>query len=287
MNASLISSTRYSEVSITTLVNDTASEGLACEHGLSFLIQYAGRQILFDTGQSNIILENARLLGINLAETKAIILSHGHYDHTGGLSVVLAVAPQATVYVHPAALNPKFSRKNDKASEIGISDSTRELITRMDNSGKIVWTQTPTEVAEGLFVTGEIPQITNFEEIGGRFFVDRDCRKADTFVDDQAVFFDSPNGLVALLGCAHRGVANTLHYIAKLSGKKTIYAVIGGMHLLNASAERIGHTIAVFRQYNVQKIGPAHCTGDNAVEQFERAFSDRCLRCSAGMRIDL
>jgi 7,8-dihydropterin-6-yl-methyl-4-(beta-D-ribofuranosyl)aminobenzene 5'-phosphate synthase len=97
------------------------------------------------------------------------------------------------------------------------------------------------------------------------------------------------------LGCEHGlslwiqydGVANTLHYIAKLSGKKTIYAVIGGMHLLNASAERIGHTIAVFRRYNVQKIGPAHCTGDNAVEQFERAFSDRCLRCSAGMRIDL
>jgi len=273
--------------SITILVDETAREGLGCEHGLSLWIEYHGVEIFFDTGQSDLVISNARRLGIDPAGTQAVVLSHGHYDHTGGLRAVLDAARQAAVYVHPAAVETKFSRRDDKTSAIGIPDSARELITRMDNSGKVVWTQTPTEVAEDLFVTGEIPQITNFEEIGGRFFVDRDCRKADTFVDDQAVFFDSPNGLVALLGCAHRGVANTLHYIAKLSGKKTIYAVIGGMHLLNASAERIGRTIAVFRRYNVQKIGPAHCTGDNAVEQFERAFSDRCLRCSAGMRIDL
>ena len=273
--------------SITVLVDETAREGLACEHGLSLWIQYGGAEIIFDTGQHDLVISNAGRLGIDPAGAQAVVLSHGHYDHTGGLSAVLDVAQQAAVYVHPAAMEAKFSQRNDKVSAIGISDSTRELITRIDNSGKVVWTQMPAEVAEGLFVTGEIPRITNFEEIGGRFFVDRDCREADTFVDDQAVFFDSPNGLVVLLGCAHRGVANTLHYVAKLSGRESIYAVIGGMHLSGASAERIRHTIAVFRQYNVQKIGPAHCTGDNAVEEFEKAFSGRCLRCSAGMRIDL
>ena len=287
MSASLISSTRYSELSITTLVNDTASEGLACEHGLSFLIQYAGRQILFDTGQSNIILENAKLLGINLAETDAIILSHGHYDHTGGLSAVLAVAPQATVYVHPAALYPKFSRNNNRVRAIGMPDSAKKAITNKAGSGKVLWTEAPTEVSTGLFVTGQIPRTTDFEDVGGRFFIDRDCREADVLPDDQAVFFKSANGLVVLLGCAHSGTVNTLNYVAGLSGAESIYAVMGGMHLLNASLERIRRTIEVFRRYNVRKIGLAHCTGDEPTEQFEKVLVDRCSRCSAGMRMHL
>ena len=287
MSASLISSTRYSELSITTLVNDTASEGLACEHGLSFLIQYAGRQILFDTGQSNIILENARLLGINLAETEAIILSHGHYDHTGGLSAVLAVAPQATVYVHPAALNPKFSRNNSRVRAVGMSDSAKKAITNKAGSGKVLWTEAPTEVSPGLFVTGQIPRTTDFEDVGGRFFIDRDCREADVLPDDQAVFFKSANGLVVLLGCAHSGTVNTLNYVAGLSGAESIYTVMGGMHLLNASLEQIRRTIEVFRRYNVRKVGLAHCTGNNPIEQFEKALVDRCSRCSAGMRMHL
>jgi 7,8-dihydropterin-6-yl-methyl-4-(beta-D-ribofuranosyl)aminobenzene 5'-phosphate synthase len=278
---------RNSEVSITTLVNDTASEGLACEHGLSFLIQYAGRQILFDTGQSNIILENARLLGINLAETEAIILSHGHYDHTGGLSAVLAVAPQAAVYVHPAALNPKFSRNNSRVRAIGMLDSAKEAITNKAGSGKVLWTEAQTEVSPGLFVTGQIPRTTDFEDVGGRFFIDRDCREADVLPDDQAVFFKSANGLVVLLGCAHSGTVNTLNYVAGLSGAESIYIVMGGMHLLNASLERIKRTIEAFRRYNVRKIGLAHCTGNNPIEQFEKALVDRCSRCSVGMRMHL
>jgi 7,8-dihydropterin-6-yl-methyl-4-(beta-D-ribofuranosyl)aminobenzene 5'-phosphate synthase len=273
--------------SITILVDETAREGLGCEHGLSLWVKYRGVEIFFDTGQSDLVINNARRLGIDPAGAQAVVLSHGHYDHTGGLPAVLDVVRQAAVYAHPAAIEAKFSRRDDKTAAIGIPDSARELIARMDNSGKVVWTKMPTEIAEGLFVTGEIPRITNFEEISGGFFVDRDCREADTFVDDQALFFDSESGLIVLLGCAHRGVANTLHYVAKLSGKEGIYAVIGGMHLSGTSAERIEHTITVFRQYNVQKIVPAHCTGDNAVEEFEKAFSDRCLRCSAGMRIDL
>ena len=272
---------------ITILVDDTACEGLACEHGLCFWIERAGVPVLFDTGQSDIIIKNAERLGIDPARTKAIVLSHGHYDHTGGLAAVLDVAPEATVYLHPAAVEPKFSRRNNKTRAIGVSDSTRGLINRMDDSGKVVWTQMPTEVAGGLFVTGLIPRTTDFEEIGGGFFADGDCQKTDTFADDQAMFFDSPNGLVVLLGCAHRGVANTLHYAAKLSGKESIYAVIGGMHLLNASVERIRRTIEVFRRYNVRRIGSGHCTGDKAIEEFERAFAERCFRCSAGMRIDL
>ena len=90
-----------------------------------------------------------------------------------------------------------------------------------------------------------------------------------------------------LYACAHAGEVNTLHYVAKLSGEKCIYAVIGGMHLLNASVERIGRTIEVLRHYDVQKIGLAHCTGSNAIKRFKAVFSGRCFVCSVGTRIVL
>lgn len=115
-------------VCVTTLVEDTASvAGLLGEHGLSFWVEYGNQRILFDTGQSELLVENARILGVNLAKTDAIVLSHGHYDHTGGLAAVLDIAPRAIVYVHPAALWPKFVRKSHETQAIGISDSTKEV----------------------------------------------------------------------------------------------------------------------------------------------------------------
>jgi len=277
-----------SDIRITTLVENTASEAdLLAEHGLSFWIEYADKRILFDTGQSDILIQNANVLGINLAEADAVILSHGHYDHTGGLKTVLNVASQATLYLHPEALKPKFSRKDNKTRMIGVSDSTREIIYALADKQKVVWTEMPTEVFPGLFVTSRIPRNNSYENVGGDFFLDSNCNKPDTLSDDQAMFFDSAKGLIVILGCAHAGVVNTLDYVAKLSGEKCIYAVIGGMHLLNTSAERIEYTIDAIRQYNVQKIGTAHCTGGRAVEKFKSAFPSRCFLCSVGKRIKL
>ena len=273
-------------IKITTLVDNITSGKFLFEHGLSFSIEYDGKQVLFDTGQSDIIVKNAKLLGINLAQTDAIVLSHGHYDHTGGLKAVLNIASKVTLYLHPEALKPRFSRKGNRTKMIGIPDSIKEIIHALADK-KRVWTEMPTEVFPGLFITSRIPRITDFEDTKSSFFIDKNCQKADTLPDDQAMFFNSPRGLVVLLGCAHAGVVNTLHYVAKLSGEKCIYAVIGGMHLLNASAERIEYTIDAIRQYNVQKIGLAHCTGNKAIGKFKSAFPGQCFLCSVGKRIEL
>ncbi len=272
---------------ITTLVDNIASENLVSEHGLSFWIEYNNRHILFDAGQSDIIVKNAKLLGIKLADTDAIVISHGHYDHTGGLATVLDIAPKATVYMHPAAFKLKFSRKGNRVKTIGISDSIKQVLLQKAGNGEVIWTESPTEVSAGLFITGQIPRIADFENAATSFFVDEDCQKTDTLPDDQAMFFDSPKGTVIVLGCAHAGVINTLDYVAKLSGRKRIFAVIGGMHLLSASLERIECTIDTFRRYDVQRIVPAHCTGHKAIEKFKEAFAERCFICSAGNRIYL
>ena len=275
-------------VCITTLVEDTASAaGLLGEHGLSFWVEYGNQRVLFDTGQTDLLVENAKLLGVNLAKAEAIVLSHGHYDHTGGLAAVLDIAPRAIVYVHPAALWPKFVLKSHETQAIGMSDFTKEVIRAHVQDERVVWTEEPTEVIPGLFVTGSIPRNTDFEDVGGAFFVDENCNEADILPDDQAMFFDTSRGLVVLLGCSHAGVVNTLDYVVKLTGKERIYSVIGGMHLLSSSQERIERTISVFREYDVQRIGLVHCTGANATQQISNAFPDRCFICSTGSQVNL
>ncbi len=287
MNYVFKSPTKINTTTITTLVDNNASGNLQSEHGLSLWLEYQEKRVLFDTGQTSLILRNAETLGVNIALTDAIVISHGHYDHTGGLKAVLNIASEATLYLHPEALELRFSRKGNKTKMIGIPDSTKEIIHVLADKGRVVWTEMPTEVFPGLFITSRIPQITDYENIGGDFFLDKNCNKSDKFSDDQAMFFDSPKGLIVLLGCAHAGVINTLHYVTKLSGEKHIFAVIGGMHLLNASVERIEHTIEAFKQYDVQKIGLAHCTGRKAVEKFKSVFPNQCFVCSVGNRISL
>jgi len=278
---------RENTISITTLVDNNASKNLASEHGLSFWVEYGDKRFLFDTGQTNIIVRNAKLLGVDLTLTDAIIVSHGHYDHTGGLAYVLDVVPKTTIYLHPAALKTKFARRDTNIRDIGMSDLVMNIVRTKVDKKEVVLTEEPTEVSAGLYVTGRIPRVTDFEDIDSSFFVDKYCRDLDELPDDQAMFFDSPKGLVILLGCAHSGVVNTLHYVVKLSGQKQIYAVLGGMHLRNASKGRMERTISVFREYDVQKIGMAHCTGKNAMTQFQRAFPDRCFICSAGTQVNL
>jgi len=270
------------DLCITTLVEDTVLDGsLLAEHGLSFWIECGDRRILFDTGQSDVLVRNAETLGVNLNETDAIVLSHGHYDHTGGLSEILGIIPKATIYLHPAAIEPKFCRKTSGVKSIGMPYLAKKAVQK----SHVVWTATPAQICPGISVTGQVSRINSFEDVGGAFFVDENCRIPDELLDDQALFIESAKGLVVVLGCAHSGVVNTLEYISKLTSRNKIYAVIGGMHLLQASEERTKRTIVAFRKYDVRRIGLAHCTGADAVQRFSDTFKERCFTCSAGTKI--
>ena len=269
-------------IRITTLVENTASgAGLLAEHGLSFWIEYGDRRILFDTGQSDILTKNAKILGIDLAETDAIVLSHGHYDHTGGLAAVLDIAEKAKIYLHPAAVEPKFSKKASGVESIGMPDSARKAIRNRE----VIWTETPTQIFPGVTVTGQVPRINDFEDVGGAFFLDENCQKADELLDDQTLFIETAKGLVIIFGCAHAGVVNILHHIADLTEKKQFYAALGGMHLLRASKDRVERTETVFRDYGLKKIGPAHCTGSDVIRRFWNVFQDRCFDNTVGTEV--
>jgi 7,8-dihydropterin-6-yl-methyl-4-(beta-D-ribofuranosyl)aminobenzene 5'-phosphate synthase len=269
---------------ITTLADDTAGEpGLLAEHGLCVLLDADGHRVLFDAGQGRVLLANAWRLGVDLRQVEAMVLSHGHYDHTGGLALALAHASRPGVYLHPAALEKKYAREDQPPHRsIGIPGLTAREIEAQSRC--VVWTRGPAEVLPGIHVTGEIPRHTDFEDVGGPFFLDEECRRPDPLIDDQALYVDSIAGLVVVLGCAHAGVVNTLEYVSRLTGRSEVHAVLGGMHLLRAPSDRVDKTLRALERFHVQAIAPCHCTGSAAVARFQRALGSRVVDCRTGSR---
>jgi len=273
------------EIRITALVENTAGHGLLGEHGLALWIETPAGAVLLDTGQGEVLLRNARALGTELPSAKAIILSHGHYDHTGGLPAAMSEARHARVFMHPAAIGPKFTRRPaGRLRNIGMPDTARKAVQQ--HAARVVWIERPTEVLPGLHATGPIPRVTEFEDTGGAFFLDADGLVPDTLVDDQAVWFDAPEGVVVLLGCAHAGVVNSVMYVRQLAGGRPIYAVVGGMHLLAASDIRMATTVAALREMDVQRVAMSHCTGFAAMARLYHELPGRCFHCTAGTRLE-
>lgn len=273
-------------IRITVLVENSVHQaGLKAEHGWSCLVEIGGRRVLFDTGQTELLLDNARTLGCSLENLDAVVLSHGHYDHTGGLAAVCRLSPAARVFLHPAALKPKFSLNPDgPARDIGMPETSRRLLEHAES--RLGLTATSLEVVPGLFATGEVPRRTDFEDVGGPFFLDAHGQQPDPLVDDQAVFFAARGGLVVLLGCAHAGVVNTLMHISTLTGGKRVHAVLGGMHLGLASERRMRATVAHLRLANPDHLAPAHCTGLAATTRLWTEFTGKCCIAATGTRLE-
>lgn len=290
-----------SMVRLTVLVeNTTKGHGLLAEHGLAFWIEVGTQQILFDAGQSGVLRHNASQLGINLGAADAVVLSHGHYDHTGGLAACplsegsrRACVDRADksgvqplrVFAHPEAFKDKYARKADGTSRyIGMPVYARETLPRATDVTPV---GAPTEIGEGISVTGPIPRHTDFEDTGGPFFEDEACTQPDDLLDDQAAFIDTPNGVVVILGCAHAGVINTLRYIQTLVPHRPMHAVIGGMHLVTADEMRLSRTVDALREFDVQHLVPLHCTGFAAAARLWNGFSGRVSVCPVGTVLEM
>lgn len=261
-------------IRVTLLVENTAfGRHTRAEHGLAFWIEKGPHRILFDTGQTpEVLYHNADCLGIDLSTTDTVVLSHGHYDHTGGLKRVLSQGNDIDVFLHPGAMARRFSRgKDGSVQEIGTA-GPRDRGDLKAMAASVTWTSGCTQVREGLWVTGGIPRETEYEDTGGDFFLDGTCEFPDPIEDDQAIFFDSAQGTVVLLGCAHSGIVNTLQHIRKQTGPRPIAAIIGGTHLVRASEDRMVETVAALRELEVSLLAPVHCTGARAQARMASEF---------------
>lgn len=275
------------KVTISVLAENTArGPGILGEHGLSWWIDTGDHRMLFDTGQGMIFQHNAEKLGIDLSEAESIVFSHGHNDHVGGVQRALDAIPGVPVYAHPRAFERKFIRRPDGPACISI-DAFEDRSVFAGHQTTVVEFESPTEVIPDIWATGTVPRMTDFEDVGGPFFLDEELARPDPISDDISLFWRSSNGIVILLGCAHAGVVNIGEYVLGLTGEKTIHAVLGGMHLLEANQTRIEATIAAFRRWKVQKLGAVHCTGDGPRAALMQAFPAETIPVHSGARLEI
>jgi 7,8-dihydropterin-6-yl-methyl-4-(beta-D-ribofuranosyl)aminobenzene 5'-phosphate synthase len=275
-------------IQITTLSENTAlGTRLLAEWGLSILIEADNYRILLDTGQSFSAAYNAVVLGIDLSRIDRIVFSHGHYDHTGGLLYILRmVKGRVEVIGHPDIWAAKYGKQSEEEEEyIGVP-FPREAAETLGASFNL--TREPVWISENIVTSGEIPMITEYEKIDPTLYVKQgDELKPDPLWDDQALFIKSRKGLIIILGCAHRGVINTIRHAQKLTGLEPVYAVIGGTHLNSASPQQLNLTIAELLSSGVQRLGACHCTGLPASAILDQTFGEAFFFNNAGTCINI
>ncbi len=258
------------------LANDKSKPGYLAEHGLSVYVNLPFAKILFDTGFTRVFLDNARKMGIDLNIIDYIVLSHGHYDHTGGLLYMPPVKNIDSIIVHKDALIPKYAMENPiryngipfDFNEIGWIESKSIFVERLY------------EITSGVYVLGNIPHQNKQD----KYYVDG---KPDDFHDEMILIVESAKGLNILMGCSHYGVIEGINAVRSHFPGKKILNVLAGMHLGSKEVSEIKVIADYLETLELERLIPLHCTGEAAMQFFKQKFKEKCLLLEAGDEIEL
>jgi len=284
-------------VDITVLVEDTVHEArMRAEHGLSLYIDAGGYRILFDTGASALFLGNAKNLGLHLNDLDALVLSHNHYDHTGGVEFLIDLYSGApSIFAHPKTFSQSYAKPKTECKTQPAGGAARAIgfpyplgLEGLQKRGlKLTMNREPLEIHKDIWLSGEVPRNCPFEEVGNRFFLDPQLKRADNVIDDQSLICKTDKGLIVISGCCHSGMVNTLEAVATLFPGIPVWAVVGGFHLLHADAKRLKRSVDYLKSLDPQQVAAGHCTGFDALCSLRRAFGKRFRRLSVGDRFSI
>ena len=276
------------ELKITTLIenNPGTDKRLVYEHGLSLYIEFDNKKILFDTGQTGMFLRNAKLMDISMDKLDHIILSHGHYDHSGGMPRLMEIMkPDIPVITGEGFFTPKIKKLDEGGwKPNGNPFEAHDLKDRHINVTTI--TEDVTELTDKILIFKNFHRSNDFESIDPHFHVRTDNGPVlDDFRDEIALGLKTEQGLVVIVGCSHRGIINILTSIQQFTGLK-LRAVIGGTHLVHATQERIDRTLEALDQMDLEKVAVSHCTGE-AVPQVRDHFKEKFIFNCTGNIIEM
>ena len=275
------------EMRLVTLTDNSVglSSGVLAEHGFSIYVEFADYRLIFDAGETTTSVTNADALGIDLAAVP-VALSHGHYDHTGGLLDLLKRTGPVPIYAHPDVFVSRYSRREGALRQIGIPFNREDL---EEMGGAFDLSRQAREISPGVWLTGEIPRAAEFEAPSEDFVVVSEDGEieVDPIADDQALVLVLKRGLFVILGCAHSGMISTLLHAQRVTGVERILGVAGGTHLGYGGEERLKETIAALRTFDLEILAPSHCTGFPAATALEAEFPDRFVENCVGTQIVL
>lgn len=262
--------------------NKTEHEGILAEHGLSIFIEAAGKKILFDSGATSVLTHNAEVMGVDLKSADLAVVSHGHYDHTGGFPSFCAVNEHAPVYMQRNAMRRSYGLENGRPEKksCGIRWNEGEAALLKD---RIIWTDGPVKITEDIAVTGTVAIEPGFVPSERFYYRDGSGELIeDDMSHEQCLVIREDGELYIFSGCCHRGAVSALKTGQSMFPGTPVRLFAAGMHLYGADQTVRKHTIDALEREAVRTVMPVHCTGITAICEMKERFGERCIIPVAG-----